>query len=342
MSSSSPPLSPHEPSVSDSGMENKSSVGKGTSKGKSKGKSKSKDKSKSKSKGKSKSKDKDRKRKSSRKEVRKAQARARMAVLKSDGEEGGKDKNGGKKKKKKKTIDLDNVPDYILRERRKGVVYLSRLPPFMRPVMLQGLLGKYGEVTRLHMEEESAQTRKKRRKRGGNKRKNYTEAWAEFADKKEAKAVAAMLNGSPMGGKKTNFYHYDLWNIKYLPGFKWHHLQKSLSVEHEQFARKLAQETHAARKDAEFYLRGVEQSRNIEMAKRRRERREKKKRKREGNAETANSDPAPRAAKRSKANDIHRQFVQRAVMEPAKDAREQSQPGKSAKISTSALKSMFG
>ncbi len=42
----------------------------------------------------------------------------------------------------------------------------------------------------------------------------------EFEDKKEAKSAAAMLNGQPMGGKRRSAYHYDLWNIKYLPKFK--------------------------------------------------------------------------------------------------------------------------
>lgn len=44
--------------------------------------------------------------------------------------------------------------------------------------------------------------------------------WIEFADKKIAKQVAESLNNTPIGGKKGDFYHDDIWNLKYLKGFK--------------------------------------------------------------------------------------------------------------------------
>lgn len=34
------------------------------------------------------------------------------------------------------------------------------------------------------------------------------------------------------GGKKRNFYHDDMWNIKYLKGFKWRHLTEKLGTKH--------------------------------------------------------------------------------------------------------------
>jgi len=58
----------------------------------------------------------------------------------------------------------------------------------------------------------------------GNKRRNYTEGWVEFADKRVAKAVAVTLNNTPIGGRKRHYYHHDLWNIKYLSKFRWTHL----------------------------------------------------------------------------------------------------------------------
>ncbi len=45
--------------------------------------------------------------------------------------------------------------------------------------------------------------------------------WIEFADKKVAKRVAESLNNTPIGGKKGDFYHDDIWNLKYLKGFKY-------------------------------------------------------------------------------------------------------------------------
>lgn len=45
--------------------------------------------------------------------------------------------------------------------------------------------------------------------------------WIEFADKKIAKKVAESLNNTTIGGRKGDFYHDDIWNLKYLKGFKY-------------------------------------------------------------------------------------------------------------------------
>lgn len=50
----------------------------------------------------------------------------------------------------------------------------------------------------------------------------------EFLDKRVAKAIATALNNSPIGGRKRNYYHDDLWNIKYLPKFRWTHLSEKI------------------------------------------------------------------------------------------------------------------
>ena len=65
-------------------------------------------------------------------------------------------------------------------------------------------------------------------KGGGNKKRNYTEGWVEFLDKRVAKAVAMALNNAHIGGKKKNCYHDDLWNLKYLPKFRWTHLTEKI------------------------------------------------------------------------------------------------------------------
>jgi hypothetical protein len=44
--------------------------------------------------------------------------------------------------------------------------------------------------------------------------------WIEFSDKKIAKQVAESLNNTAIGGKKGDFYHDDIWNLKYLKKFK--------------------------------------------------------------------------------------------------------------------------
>ena len=99
----------------------------------------------------------------------------------------------------------------------------------------------------------------KRVKRGGNKKKKYTEGWVEFLNKKLARRVADSLNGTRIGGilvqgvdciesalaaqshpllslgleggSKRNYYHDDLWSVKYLPKFKWTHLTERLAYD---------------------------------------------------------------------------------------------------------------
>lgn len=43
-----------------------------------------------------------------------------------------------------------------------------------------------------------------------------------------AKQVAKVLNATIIGGKKNSHYHDDMWNIKYLPKFKWDHLTERI------------------------------------------------------------------------------------------------------------------
>lgn len=103
---------------------------------------------------------------------------------------------------------------------KRGVIYLSRVPPFMKPNKARDLFEQYGEVTRLYLAEEDAEIRVRRRKSGGNGSKQFSEGWIEFSDKKVAKSVAESLNNTRISGKKGNFYHDDTWNIKYLKKFK--------------------------------------------------------------------------------------------------------------------------
>lgn len=50
----------------------------------------------------------------------------------------------------------------------------------------------------------------------------------EFEDKRVAKRVASLLNNNIVGGKKASYYHDDIWNVKYLPKFRWTHLSEKI------------------------------------------------------------------------------------------------------------------
>jgi len=45
-----------------------------------------------------------------------------------------------------------------------------------------------------------------------------------------AKAVAASLNNTQIGGGHRSRYHDDIWNIRYLSGFKWEHLSEKIGM----------------------------------------------------------------------------------------------------------------
>ncbi len=72
--------------------------------------------------------------------------------------------------------------------------------------------------------------RQRRIKFRGNKKVKFTEGWVEFLDKRVAKVVATTLNCTPVGRKKRSIYHDDLWNIKYLPKFRWTHLTEKIGT----------------------------------------------------------------------------------------------------------------
>lgn len=65
-----------------------------------------------------------------------------------------------------------------------------------------------------------------------------------------------------MGRKKSQFY-YDLWNIKYLSKFKWDHLTEEIAYKNATREQKLAMELSAAKKERDFYLAKVDQSRAL-------------------------------------------------------------------------------
>jgi ESF2/ABP1 family protein len=111
---------------------------------------------------------------------------------------------------------------------KTGVVYLSRIPPFMKPQKVRDLLSRFGAIGRVFLAPEDPKAHAKRVKFGGNKKRNFVEGWVEFLNKRDAKTAAETLNTQIVGGKKGSYYYDDLWNIKYLKKFKWHHLQAQI------------------------------------------------------------------------------------------------------------------
>ena len=78
---------------------------------------------------------------------------------------------------------------------KRGVCYMSTIPPRMDNDILRKILSKRFEIERIYLEKEhEAITRSRQKRKGGRKNVRFTEGWIEFATKKEAKLAALALN----------------------------------------------------------------------------------------------------------------------------------------------------
>jgi ESF2/ABP1 family protein len=148
--------------------------------------------------------------------------------------------------------------------KKTGVIYISRIPPFMKPATLKHYLTPYGTIGRVFLTPEDPTAQKQRVRNGGNKKKSFTDGWVEFSSKKDAKAAAETLNGNIIGGKKGNFYHDDMWNMKYLTGFKWSHLTEQIANENAERAARLRAEVARTRRENKSFVEDVERSKMLE------------------------------------------------------------------------------
>ncbi|CCE62167.1 hypothetical protein TPHA_0C00100 [Tetrapisispora phaffii CBS 4417] len=168
----------------------------------------------------------------------------------------------------KKKMDAFNTLKAQRKARHKtGVIYLSAIPPYMKPAKMRQILSRFGELDRLFLKRESDQKYKSRVKGGGNKKTKYEEGWAEFVRKRDAKICAGALNGNTIGGSKGSFYHDDILNVKYLPGFKWADLTDQIARENDVRQSKLDLEISQANKMNAEFIRNVEKSKMLENIK---------------------------------------------------------------------------
>lgn len=187
-------------------------------------------------------------------------------------EKGGKD---GKKKEKKAVLEGDlpgmtkplTKKNLIVTEeaiKKSGVVYMSRIPPFMTPAKVRSLLEPYGKMNRIFLAPEDPIARRKRIRNGGNKKKSFTEGWIEFVKKKDAKKVCELLNARPIGGKKGSYYRDDIWNLLYLKGFKWHNLTEQIAAENAERASRMRAEISKTTKENKEFVRNVEKAKVLQ------------------------------------------------------------------------------
>ena len=161
-----------------------------------------------------------------------------------------------------------------LKARKTGVIYLSRIPPFMRPSTIRTLLSPYGPTSRLFLTPEPPSVYACRIKAGGNKKRSYIDGWVEFYSKKHAKLCAETLNGQIIGGKKGGWYHDDIWNIRYLKGFKWADLMEQIQGEEKTREGRMRAEIQRETRERKAFLSTVEAAKREKGKEAKRQKRE--------------------------------------------------------------------
>ncbi|CAN2389199.1 small-subunit processome assembly [Pristimantis euphronides] len=146
-----------------------------------------------------------------------------------------------------------------------GIIYLGHIPHGLQPSHIRNILSVHGEVGRIFLQGKDHFARKKKKKPGSNAH-DFTEGWVEFRDKRVAKRVAASLNNMPMGTRKKNRFHDDLWCMKYLHRFKWTDLSERLAIERQVRSQKMRAEVSQAKRETNFYLQNVELSKKFAKA----------------------------------------------------------------------------
>jgi ESF2/ABP1 family protein len=180
----------------------------------------------------------------------------------------------GEGHKKVKTVhDLPDVSQPLLKKnlvasdaaiKKSGVIYLSKIPPYMKPNKLRSLLSPFGTINRLFLVPEDPKVRSKRVRNHGNKKTCYTEGWVEFTRKLDAKRLCELLNGRSIGGKKGSYYRDDVWSLIYLKGFKWHHLTEQIAQENAERTARLRAEISRTTKENQEFLRNVEAAKMLD------------------------------------------------------------------------------
>lgn len=218
-----------------------------------------------------------------------------------------------KRNRKLKKLTPDQLDKEQKRIKKTGVCYLSKVPPYMKPSKLRSVLSRFGKIDRLFLKPEDNSIYHKRVKYGGNKKKNFTEGWIEFVNKKDAKLCASTLNANILGGKKTSYYYDDVINMKYLSGFKWFDLTQQIAKENEVRQAKLQLELSQQQKLNKSFVSNVEKSKMISGIQR----------KRKAKAESDGVNKESDNTNSNKDQEIRRTFKQRKVTSTRADAREE-------------------
>lgn len=141
---------------------------------------------------------------------------------------------------------------------KPGVIYLSRIPPFMKPPTLRRLLSPHGIILRIFLTPEPHSIYLKRRSLGGNKKRSFIDGWVEFSRRKDARICAEALNATTIGGR--GWYGDDVWNIRYLKKFTWEDLMGGVRREEREREERIRVGLGREGRERAEFLHGVERA----------------------------------------------------------------------------------
>lgn len=155
---------------------------------------------------------------------------------------------------------------------KRGIIYLSSLPPYMNVSQIREVFSEYGKIGRVYLQLDDkgkicerlenlriiylsfsdlpANGKKSKKRNVANK---FTEGWVEFERKSVAKRVVAFLNNKQVSTRKRSKHFDCIWNLKYLSHFKWTHLHERLAYEKAAWRQKLRAEVQLAKKKTNFF-----------------------------------------------------------------------------------------
>ena len=168
-------------------------------------------------------------------------------------------------------LSKEKLEKYQQKQRKRGIIYISRIPPGMTPAKVRHIFSQFGEVDRMYLQP-------KHPPKGGKRKRmpsHFSEGWIEFTSKRVARTTAEMLNAQPIGAlggaahssrKSTgarvgNRWKDDVWTMKYLKGFRWPMLMEQMSHERASHAARMRLELSQSAYEQRDYLQKVERAR---------------------------------------------------------------------------------
>ena len=149
------------------------------------------------------------------------------------------------------------------KKKKEGVLYLSRVPPHMKPSALRSILSPFGDITNLYL---SPTPPSQRSRQATSTRKSYSSGWVSFSRRSAAKNCVAALNGNTLvsaglargKGRKGGYYGDDVWNLRYLKGFGWDDLMEGVRREGREREEKVRMGIGREKRERNAFVEAVE------------------------------------------------------------------------------------